>query len=291
MVRKHITINIEKVSEYSDLVCKYIFKKGKSNGDRCYVRNYCNGYCLKHFKLVQKVAHKRDNRLNKEKIKKVPEKNKYNKLICYYNDTIYKKDISKIKIIDNILVNKTSSPLLLCFHNDNTLFNEYIKKNKKKIKNKNKKKKQKAKKNNLKKSLIKDFNAINKYLYCCMISFLNVEEIEENIEVCEHIRINIFNNILSKKINLFDMSLELLQKLNIYLSEYSKKYNLEDKYKIFYNKRLLFYAEFRRKINNEPKCYENLINTIYDKEVEKFMDVMYDNILIPPIIINDINIT
>lgn len=162
MVRKHITINIERVHEHSDLVCKYIFKKGISKGNRCYVRNYRDGYCLKHFKLVQKIAQNINNNKygkkgsnnnlckndepNKKELffKNISEKVKFNKLICYYNDTIYKKDIFKIKIIDNIFINKKPDPLLLCFYNDNTLFNEDIKKIKKKIKNK--KKKQKLKK-------------------------------------------------------------------------------------------------------------------------------------------------
>lgn len=163
MVRKHITIAIERITEYSNLVCKYTFKKGESKGNRCYVRNYREGYCLKHFKLVHKIAQKsykskkdkicnnicKNNYLSKEKsVFKNSKKIKSTKLICYYNDPIYKKDISKIKIIDNISINKRSNPLLICFYNDNTLLNEDIKKIKKRIKNKNKKLKKKVKKLN-----------------------------------------------------------------------------------------------------------------------------------------------
>lgn len=138
------------------------------------------------------------------------------------------------------------------------------------------------------KQIIKHFNAINKYLYVSMISFLDMVD---KIEIYKYIRINIFNKILSKKINLHEMCLELLNSLNEYLKEYSKEYNLEDKYNMFYNKRLTFYAELRRIIRNEPKHYEILMDTIYNEKTESFMKCFYeDDSIIPPIIINDINI-
>lgn len=178
VVRKHITIDIEKVSDYSDLVCKYVFKKGDSKGNTCYVRNYCDGYCLKHFKLVQKSAEK-DNinkcqyitknglcgrkatdqntckyhKIDKKKsdIKIVPidnlKKNNYNKLICYYNDYNDKITINNISIIDIFPINKVNNSLLICYNNDGSLFKKYLSKLKKKIK-KRKYKKQKKRKIN-----------------------------------------------------------------------------------------------------------------------------------------------
>lgn len=139
MVRKHITIDINRVEEYADVVCKYIFKKGLSKGNRCYVRNYCDGYCLKHFKLVQKVAQKLNNKINCNKCKnneinKNTKRVNYDKLICYYNENNSKKAINSIIIKDNIIVNKPSNPLLICYNNENLLFKEYIKKMKKRMK-------------------------------------------------------------------------------------------------------------------------------------------------------------
>jgi hypothetical protein len=145
MVRKHITIDINRVEEYADFVCKYIFKKGLSKGNKCYVRNYCDGYCLKHFKLVQKIAQKLNNKINCNKCKnneinkkelsiKDTKRVNYDKLICYYNEYNSKKAINSIIIKDNIIVNKPSNPLLICYNNENLLFKEYIKKMKKRMK-------------------------------------------------------------------------------------------------------------------------------------------------------------
>lgn len=177
MVRKYITLDIKNVSEYDDFVCKYIFKKGESKETRCYVRNYCDGYCIKHFKLVQKSELNKNiprclyetingkcrrkcldgntckyHKINKKEdlfLINIPEKvNKSNNLICYNNDYKDKKYINNIIIKDNIYINKTSQPLLICYNNDNTLFKDYIKKIKKRIKKKiykNKKKIEKKK--------------------------------------------------------------------------------------------------------------------------------------------------
>jgi hypothetical protein len=162
MVRKYITLSIDYKSEYDDFVCKYIFKKGESTGDRCYVRNHMNGYCLKHFKLVQRYDFKKNiprcqyetiNGLCKRKCinennckyhksnKKTNlyfsglyENKKHQKLLCYHNDYKEKKKIDNIIIKDNILINNRSPPLLLCYNNDNLLFKEYIKKSKKRMK-------------------------------------------------------------------------------------------------------------------------------------------------------------
>jgi hypothetical protein len=187
MVRKYITINIKNITEYDGVVCKYIFKKGNSFGERCYVRNYCEGYCLKHFKLVQKSElnkkipkckyetkngrcgrkcinsntckyHKLDK---KEKLfsKNILEKNKINKLICYYNDFKDKKKINNIIINDNIVIKNNKNPLLICYYNDNSLFKEYIKKIKKKIKKKKYKEKKKLEKKKIDANIkIKYFN-------------------------------------------------------------------------------------------------------------------------------------
>lgn len=65
MVRKYIMIPFQEVGNYVDMVCKYEFKKGISKGSVCCVRNYCDGYCLKHLKLVQKSK----NKIKKEKCK------------------------------------------------------------------------------------------------------------------------------------------------------------------------------------------------------------------------------
>lgn len=166
MVRKHITIDIDRVEEYADLVCKYIFKKGLSKGNRCYVRNYCDGYCLKHFKLVQKVAQKlnivqkvaqklnnkincnkcKNNEINKKELIINTKSVNYNKLICYYNEYNFKNTINSIIIKDNIIVNKPSNPLLICYNNENLLFKEYIKKIKKRMKKLKYKKKKKLEK-------------------------------------------------------------------------------------------------------------------------------------------------
>lgn len=56
-------IPVEEVNKYIDLVCKYVFKKGISKDTKCYVRTHCDGYCLKHFKLMQKSI----NKVKKEK--------------------------------------------------------------------------------------------------------------------------------------------------------------------------------------------------------------------------------
>jgi hypothetical protein len=174
MVRKYITIDINNISKYSDLVCKYRFKKGNSLGDVCYVRNYCDGYCLKHFKLVQKYESKRNtprcqyetingrcrrktlesitcnyHKLNKKEdlfLESIPKKVKINNLICYYNDYKDKKQIDNIIIKDNILINNRSIPLLLCYNNDNTLFKGYLSKLRKRLKKKNYKNKRKMEK-------------------------------------------------------------------------------------------------------------------------------------------------
>lgn len=171
MVRKYITIDIKQAKEYNDLVCKYVFKKGKDENKRCYVRNYFNGYCLKHFKLVQKselnkntprCQYKTINGICKRKcindktckyhkknkkddlfLEKIEEKVKINKLICYYNDYKDKNKIKNIVIKDDIYVNNRSKPLLICYGNDNSLFKDYIKKNKKRMKKRKYRKKKK----------------------------------------------------------------------------------------------------------------------------------------------------
>lgn len=165
MVRKYITIDIKKISEYNDLVCKYIFKKGINLGSRCYVRNHCDGYCLKHFKLVQKYEiNKNTSRCkyktingycnrkcinknickyhkstNKEEIENFSLKTKYNneyKLICYYNDYKDKKKINNLIIKDDIYTKYNNTQLLICYNNDNSLFKSYLSKLKKKLKKK-----------------------------------------------------------------------------------------------------------------------------------------------------------
>lgn len=167
MVRKYITIDIKNISEYNELVCKYIFKKGESIGKRCYVRNYCDGYCLKHFKLVQKYEinkniprckYKTQNgycnrkfintnickyhKTNKKEVENFS-KSKYNneyKLICYYNDYKDKKKINNLIIKDDIHTKYNNTQLLICYNNDNTLFKTYLSKIKKKLKKKKYKK-------------------------------------------------------------------------------------------------------------------------------------------------------
>lgn len=175
MVRKYITINIENIKEHDHLVCKYTFKKGESLGKRCYVRNYKEGYCIKHFKLVQKyeqikkipkcqyktkkgncnrkcinkntcIYHKINRKEHLINITKNKEKHKSVKLLCYYNDYKDKKQIENLVIKDNICINIPSIPLLICYNNDNTLFKKYISKLKKRIKKKTYKNKKKLEK-------------------------------------------------------------------------------------------------------------------------------------------------
>lgn len=173
MVRKYFTINIKQIAEYNDFVCKYIFKKGKDENNRCYVRNYCDGYCLKHFKLVQKSELNKNtprcqyktingickrkcvnnntckyHKINKKEdlfLENIEEKVIINKLICYYNDYKDKNKIKNIVIKDNIYINNRSKPLLICYNNDNLLFKDYIKKIKKRMKKKKYREKKKSK--------------------------------------------------------------------------------------------------------------------------------------------------
>lgn len=56
MVRKYIPVPIKNISlEHKNLLCQYMFKKGKYEGHNCYIKVYSDGYCKKHFLLTEKI--------------------------------------------------------------------------------------------------------------------------------------------------------------------------------------------------------------------------------------------
>lgn len=211
MVRKYITIDIKNISEYNDLVCKYIFKKGINLGSRCYVRNHCDGYCLKHFKLVQKYEINQNtsrckyktingycNRkcinknickyhksTNKEEIENFSLKTKYNneyKLICYYNDYKDKKKINNLIIKDDIYTKYNNTQLLICYNNENSLFKSYLSKLKKKLKKK-KYKENKKNKNKTIENTVENMNFSDIFDEAKEIRNYNIIKYELNILV------------------------------------------------------------------------------------------------------------
>lgn len=251
MVRKYITLSIDLKSEYDKFVCKYTFKKGNSLGERCYVRNYCEGYCLKHFKLVQKYESNKNtprcqyktkngpcirkcldgitckyHKINKkekfvlgnipEKVKKV----KINNLICYYNDYKEKKKIDNIIIKDNLLINNRSTPLLLCYYNDNLLFKEYIKKLKKRMKKLKYKKRRKENKNKINADIKVEYIDKGKNVFGLPTSFKRKSPFPNEEIIINNIR---YKNIyylwkaIQKEVHLYCINIENgIEKIFIY---------------------------------------------------------------------------
>jgi hypothetical protein len=96
MARKYIMVPVKEVDKYVNMVCKYVFKKGESIGNVCYVRNYCNGYCKKHFKLIEKT------KIKKEKCAYITKNGNCNRSCEDGKNTCkYHKEGSNCKIVQN----------------------------------------------------------------------------------------------------------------------------------------------------------------------------------------------
>lgn len=152
-LNENINISNKNILDFlADGYCRYINVRGKNKGKCCGRRLKKNrSYCFEHNYNINK-----NNKKIQSKIIKKIEIDVYTsttQLICYYNDKKEIKKIDHIKIRDKFIDSNSIGikevpkiPLLICFYNENTIFKDYIRKNKKRIKNKNKKKKQKLNK-------------------------------------------------------------------------------------------------------------------------------------------------
>lgn len=149
-LNENINISNKNIFDFlADGYYRYITVRAKNKGKCCGRRLKKNrSYRFEHNYNINK-----NNKKIQSKIINKIEIDVYtstNQLICYYNDKKEIKKIDHIKISDEFVDSNSIGikeipkiPLLICFYNENTIFKQYIKNIKKRLKNKIRKKNQK----------------------------------------------------------------------------------------------------------------------------------------------------